>query len=43
VLAGKSNGHAASPSPYCQVYQSIYPRLMQLKGLQLLAGMGINT
>lgn len=43
VLAGKSNGHSASPSPYCQVYQSVYPRLMQLKGLQLLAGMGINT
>ncbi len=40
VLAGKSNGHSASQSPYCQVYKSAYPRLMQLKGLQLLAGMG---
>lgn len=40
VLAEKSNGHSASQSPYCQVYKSVYPRLMQLKGLQLLAGMG---
>jgi uncharacterized protein len=37
VLAGISNGHSASQSPYCKVYKTIYPELMRLKGLQLLA------
>lgn len=37
VLAGISNGHSTSQSPYCKVYKTIYPELIRLKGLQLLA------
>jgi uncharacterized protein len=37
ILAGRSNGHAATQSPYCQVYKAVYPELARLKGLQILA------
>ena len=37
ILAGQSNGHEATQSPYCQVYKAVYPELARLKGLQILA------
>ena len=40
ILARISNGPPESRSPYCEVYKSIYPELMRLKGIQLLSQQG---
>lgn len=36
LVAAQANGHAAGPSPYCAIYQELFPELIRLEGLRLL-------
>lgn len=39
-LARMSAGRATAPSPYCPAYRALYPELLRLEGLRLLAQAG---
>ncbi len=36
LLTHQATGHNQAPSPYCEVYQALYPDLLRLEGLRLL-------
>ncbi len=36
LLAYRATGRSDAPSPYCEIYKSLYPDLLRLEGLRLL-------
>jgi uncharacterized protein len=38
LLAYRAAGRSDTPSPYCDIYKTLYPELLRLEGLRLLKG-----